>query len=67
MQEKPLDAHFARRFAECLRDTGMDRMNQTELGAALRVSQGMAGRYLRGADKPKGQKLEEITLLPWRG
>lgn len=63
MRENPIDDRFSARFTECLRDAGLDRLNQTQLGAHLGVSQGMAGRYLRGADKPKGRKLEEIAIL----
>jgi len=32
MKEKAPDHQFAARFAECLRDSGMDRLTQTELG-----------------------------------
>ena len=63
MVEKPPDTAFAHRFAECLRDLGMDRLSQSELGAKLGVTQGMAGRYLKGKDKPKGRNLEEMAIL----
>jgi transcriptional regulator with XRE-family HTH domain len=38
-------------------------MSQAELGAFLGVNQGMAGRYIRGSDKPKGQRLETIAEI----
>ena len=63
MNEKPLDHGFARRFAECLRDRGWHALRQIELAEKLRVSQGMAGRYVAGKDKPNGRKLEEMALL----
>ncbi len=62
MVDKVCDIGFASRLAEALRDKGWHGLSQAELGKHFGCNQGMAGRYLKGSDKPRGSKRDALAI-----